>query len=88
MITIRNSSGLVVQTSRNLRGIVDRARKVGIDRIDAWYDRRIGKGTLGVTFADDSYTVTDFASDTVLEGYLKRARWVRDARAVKQQELP
>lgn len=86
MIIIRNSSGDVVQRSRNLRGIVDRARKVGVCRVDAWYDRKKRTGQLGVTFADDSYTITSFASDTVLESYIQRSRWVRKAGIVDERK--
>ena len=61
-------------------------RKLGVDRIDAWYDRRLKTGQLGVTFADDSFVIADFASDVVLECYLKNARWVRNARTIEQKD--
>jgi hypothetical protein len=82
MIKIRNVEGRVVSIGKNLRCIVDRSRRVEPNRIDVFVDRQRGTGQLGVTWADDSFCITDFASDKVLLNHVQNCRWKRGARVI------
>ena len=63
----------IIHRSRNLRGILDHVRRVGLD--NAWaLENRDGTGTLAIAFLDRSYCVTDFASYTVLADWLRARR--------------
>lgn len=73
--------GAIVGRSRNLRGIADRARKVGLDainitRVSADDDLQIG-AIVSFWFADGSWSVVNFADYTVASAYAtkRQARW-------------
>lgn len=63
-IIIRDASFRIVSRSRNLRGILSRNRQHAVDRVDVW-EGKTGGAQLGVTWADGSSCITDFASFTV-----------------------
>ena len=73
MVEIRNKQGQVIRRSRNLRGILDHARRVGLDEACA-YPRERGRGLLCVAFADGSTCQTEFADYTVLCWWLQARR--------------
>jgi hypothetical protein len=82
MINIRNVCGRVVAQSKNLRGIVDRSRKVKPLRINAVTSEKWGTGELQVTWVDQSHCYAYFASASVMLEYIERCRWKRDARVI------
>lgn len=76
-IAIRDFDGNPVARSKNLRGIMDRARKLqhlGVTKLAAKRLRWLtGKeGTLIVQFPDGSWVITHFASFKVL------TQWIND----------
>jgi hypothetical protein len=77
----------VIAKSRNLRGIVARSRSVQPTRVDVYLDERHGKGQLGVTWEDESFVITDFASSKVLEDYVHKCQWKRGAQLVIHRRI-
>lgn len=73
MVVITNTQGQVIQRSRNLRGILEYARRVGLDSACAARTAD-GKGRLDVTFADAATCQVEFASYTALCGWLQARR--------------
>lgn len=67
-------TGDVIRRSENLHGIVDHARRVGVEwvRIEP---ADHGEGYLAVMFADRSSCEIRFASWEVLRAWVRRARW-------------
>jgi hypothetical protein len=68
------AGGDCVQRSRNLRGIITRAHKVGVARATCWASE--AGGTYYIQFADGSWTRGQFADFTVCRDWF-RARWRR-----------
>jgi hypothetical protein len=87
-INIRDSQGRVVQRSANLRGIVTRAGKVGVERADVFGPNKQGGGTLGVTFLDGSTVLTDFADYKVLTQWVKERRQFRGVVKIAERVNP
>jgi len=73
MVEIHNSQGQVIRRSRNLRGILDHARRTWIEEASA-SPAPHGKGILHVTFGDWSTCQTEFASFEVLCWWLRSRR--------------
>jgi len=73
MVEICNSQGQVIRRSRNLRGILDHARRTWIEEASA-APAQEGKGILSVTFGDRSTCTTEFASYEVLCWWLRSRR--------------
>ena len=73
MIEIYSREGKVIHRSRNLRGILDHARKVGIQSATGELLAH-GRGRLLVRFGDGSAAEAQFASFTVLERWLHSRR--------------
>jgi hypothetical protein len=81
MVVITNTQGQVVHRSRNLRGIVDHARRVGL--ASACADPSTdGRGRLCVTFADATSSRVEFASYTALCNWLHARRAWSGARSI------
>jgi hypothetical protein len=74
-IIIRDINGRSVRRSKNLRGILEYCRTCQVERVDLFGPNRDGEGVLGVTWADGSTCVTDFAS------YRLMAEWAKARRA-------
>lgn len=76
-ITIRDFDGNPIARSKNLRGIMDRARKLqhlGVTKLAA---KRLhgltgNEGTLIVHFPDGSWVIAGFASFSVLTAWVAR----------------
>lgn len=69
-----------VRTIRNLRPVLDHARKAGVDRIVARQCQTGGK--LDVHYFDGSFATIDFASFEVLKRWVLNPRgWVRSRRS-------
>jgi len=73
MIEIVNADGKVIHRSRNLRGILDHARRTWIEEAVA-RPAPEGRGFLRVTFGDGSTCQTEFADFTVLCWWLRSRR--------------
>lgn len=87
MIKILDRNLNVISKSRNLRGIVARSRCVQPTRLDVYLDERMCKGQLGVVWEDESFVITDFASNKVLEQYVHKALWKRGAQVVIHRRI-
>lgn len=87
MIKILDRDLNVISKSRNLRGIVARSRCVQPTRVDVYLDERHCKGQLGVTWEDESFVITDFASAKVLEEYVRKSQWKRGAQIVIHRRI-
>jgi hypothetical protein len=87
MIEIHNQHGKVIHRSRNLRGILDHARRVGLWAANA-YPQEDGKGMLCVTFADASRCEAQFASYQVLCQWLCARRSWAGARHINGSASP
>jgi hypothetical protein len=76
MIHIMDTNGNTIHTSRNLRGILDHARRVGIERASVLPKGHTedDEGCLIVNFADGSMCITIFVSYTVLCNWLRARR--------------
>jgi hypothetical protein len=75
MITIRDIDFNVVNTSRNLRGILEYTRAHGVERVDIWPGKDKG-AQFGITWNNGASTMSDFASATVCQQFFaKRARF-------------
>jgi hypothetical protein len=73
MVVIKDRSRKVIAESRNLRGVVDRARSVGVLQVEL--DRLpAGRGGVTFTFLDGSFCDTEFADYSVLVDWLKARR--------------
>ncbi len=66
--------GEVVQRSRNLRGLISRASKVGVDSVSVF--RSEGGAYVSVFFKDGSECRTNFADFTVARDFFRK-RWQR-----------
>lgn len=73
MVEIYDSHGQVIRRSRNLRGILDHARRTWIEEASA-SPAQEGKGILSVSFGDGSTCRTEFASYEVLCWWLRSRR--------------
>jgi hypothetical protein len=74
MVTIRDNSFNIVQRSKNLRGILERTRRIAVDRVDVWPDKAGDTAQLGVTWVDGSSCVTDFASFKLCKQWCRARR--------------
>jgi hypothetical protein len=63
-VVIRDSDCKVVSTSRNLRGVIARLGRIRPERFDIW-PASDGTAQLGITWADGSSMITDFASAAI-----------------------
>ncbi len=81
MIEISNPQGQVSHRSRNLRGVLDHARRAGLWSAHA-YPSACGQGLLGVTFADGAQCQVEFASYVVLCDWLRARRSWAGARSI------
>lgn len=81
MIEIVNPQGVVIHRSRNLRGILDHARRTWLEAAVAW-PAPGGRGRLSVTFGDGATCVTAFADFTVLCCWLQARRSWAGARRI------
>jgi hypothetical protein len=71
-MNIIGQSGDIVQRSRNLRGLITRAGKVGVDSVSV---HRVNNGaSCYVVFKDGSYCRPTFADFTIARDFF-RARW-------------
>ena len=82
MIKILDKNRKTVTISRHLSAISTRCRQVEPTRVDVFLDHTIDHGQLGVTWMDESFTITDFPNAAGLISYLANARWKSDARMV------
>ena len=80
MVTIFSKECKVIGTSRNLRGILERTRKLGPKglKVTVGYAMVGGGCTVSCTWADDSFTNVFFASKAVAAEWVKR-RSLEDA---------
>jgi hypothetical protein len=69
MIIIRDKDLRIVQRSKNLRGVLMRSRKLGLERIDIYGPYEDKSAQFGVTWVDGSFTFTNFASYKVLSNW-------------------
>ena len=80
MVEICNAQGQVIHRSKNLRGILDHARRTWVQQAVA-APAPDGKGILHVTFGDGSTCQTAFADFTVLCWWLgSRRSWAGSRR--------
>lgn len=78
--------GRIVQRSRNLRGIVNRAWRVGVRSAVGLHSDNPdepGGGDLRVLFGDGTYCQTAFASYEVMVAWLRRRRSFRGVCAIE-----
>lgn len=68
---IRDRDFKVVSNSRNLRGILEYARKIVTDRIDLYRNKTVG-GQFGITFVDGATSISDFSSYDVMLKFAKK----------------
>jgi hypothetical protein len=77
VITIRNADFRIVATSRNLRGLLTYARTVApVSRVDL-YENKPGAtwgSQFGITFADGSSSISDFAQFSILCEWVETRR--------------
>lgn len=73
MIEIVDPRGRIIHRSRNLRGILDHARRTWVEEAVATPAEE-GKGILSVTFGDGATCRTEFASYQVLCWWLRSRR--------------
>ncbi len=73
MPVVRDRDGKVIQKSKNLAGIRAYVRKHAANAIDISEIAPLGGGKLCLLFEDGSSYETNFASFTVLKGFV--ARW-------------
>jgi hypothetical protein len=73
MVTITSVDGKPVSRSRNLRGIITYAGKVGVKHV-ATKALPDGRGVLSIRFEDGATVSTEFASADVLRDWVKRRR--------------
>lgn len=81
MIEIVDLRGRIIHRSRNLRGILDHARRTWVEEAEATPGEE-GKGILHVTFGDGSTCRTEFASYQVLCWWLRSRRSWAGARRI------
>jgi hypothetical protein len=70
-------NGKVVQRSRNLRGLISRAGKVGVHSATLFCSnptKPIGEGLMFIEYSDGSTVRITFASFTIARDFL-RSRW-------------
>jgi hypothetical protein len=80
---VNPDTGEVVRKSKNLRGILDHARRVGVKDAQAFYDHGTvtkGGGLLRVEFGDGNMVYAAFADYAVLNRWLKARRSWGDVR--------
>lgn len=85
MIEIYAPDGNVIHRSRNLRGVLDHARRSWVAEAVAEPLPR-GKGLLRVTFGDGGTCVTEFASFAVLCTWLRARRSWAGCRRIAHAE--
>jgi hypothetical protein len=73
MIQIRDVNGNVVHTSRNLRGLLDQARRSPVRKVH-WTGRPDGSAVLAVRYADGCHCETVFLSMLVCAKWCARRR--------------
>jgi hypothetical protein len=80
-VKIRDASGRVIHTSRNLRGILDysRGRCVIVERVDLFPLKHSEGGTMGITWNTGATCITDFASYRVMVEWAKARRCFKGA---------
>lgn len=66
--------GKIVQRSRNLRGLITRAHKIGVARVSLW--RTADGASYYVAFKDGSELRGQFAAFTTCRDFF-RSRWAR-----------
>lgn len=88
-VTIRDSAGAVIHRSRNLRGIMDYSRGVGvaIERADLFAHKGAESGTLGVTWNTGATCMVDFASFEVMREWVNARRCFKGAQ-IKEAPKP
>ena len=85
MIEIVAPDGAVMHRSKNLRGVLDHARRSWIEEAVA-YPAPEGRGVLQVTYGDGCTCHTEFASYEVLCGWLRaRCSWAGSRRIAGSQ---
>jgi hypothetical protein len=81
-VKIRNADMNVIRTSRNLRGILDHARRVPVRQVSV-ADHIDGGALISVYYDNGDSCTTEFASRSVCEGWVKARRsWGLVARDV------
>ena len=73
MIEIKDSSGRVVSTSKNLRGIIARTGKLGAPR--ATVEPKATGATLRVHWHDGSHAVAEFADESICRKFCTKRNW-------------
>jgi hypothetical protein len=76
VITIRDKDFKVILRRPGLRRLIDRNRRVAVERVDIWPGVD-GRAQLGVTWVDGSSTITDVSSLGALR------EWCSDVAAFK-----
>jgi len=78
VISIRDSEFKVVGVGRNLRIVMDRSRRIKIERVDIWPGKSEG-AQVGVAWVDGSSSIFDFADAGIakkfFESRVKRLGW-------------
>ena len=86
MIEIVNTHGKVIHRSRNLRGILDHARRTWVEEAVVCPAAQ-GRGLLSVIFGDGSTCRTEFADFTVLCWWLRARRSWAGVRRISGSNL-
>ncbi len=77
---IFSPDGLILRTSRNLRGMRDYARVSPVATVETKPDGYDGaRGLLRVTYADGCYSIASFASYHIMIDWVRNRRTWRDA---------
>lgn len=81
-VEIRDTDMRIVRTSRNLRGILDHARRTPVRQVNVC-DAIDGGALITVFYSNGDHCTTDFASRSVCEQWVKSRRsWGLVARDV------
>ena len=78
MVEIKDRTGKVISSSKNLRGLIAHAGKITVEEVDI-REYNAGEGQLYVCFVNNDYCVTDFASFSVLKDWIQSRRGLQDA---------
>jgi hypothetical protein len=67
-------NGKVIHRSRNLRGLISHAHRVGVAKASVWRTSPACGGRAYIEYRDGSYCRTEFADFTIARDFF-RARW-------------
>lgn len=74
MVNIKDKNGLIIHTSKNLRGLLEHFRRVEVKEYILVPNAFDYSGTLSICFVNGDYCVTNFASFVVMEIWCNRRR--------------